>query len=266
MPDAGRGRGREVRALVVDDEPLARELVGEILEPVGWLSVVGACGDGVTAVREIGCLDPDLVLLDVQMPEVDGFEVIERVGPEAMPEVIFVTAHESYSLRAFEVHALDYVLKPLDPDRLREAVTHARGRLARGRTDDLVGRLAGLLEERRGAAGGEDGGTPRTLTVRKGDAIRFVDVDEVDWLEAARNYVRVHAGEESYLVRSTLRSLARRLDPAGFVRIHRSAAVNLDRVAEVRPRPGGDYAVELTTGDRLRASRTYADRLLRQVH
>lgn len=261
MPEADR-----VEVLVVDDEPLARELVREVLAPIPWLSVVGECADGVAAVREIGRLDPDLVLLDVQMPEVDGFEVIERVGPATMPEVVFVTAYEEYTLRAFEVHALDYVLKPIDPDRLREAVEHARRRLRGAREDILVERLAALLDAESGSGGDAAATRPRALTVRKGDTVRFLDLDDVDWLEAARNYVRVHTEDESYLVRSTLEGLARRLGPERFVRIHRSAAVNLDRVEAVRPLSGGDHAVLLDTGEQLRASRTYADALLKQVH
>lgn len=261
MRDADR-----VRTLVVDDEPLARQLVEEILAPLGWLSVVGSCGDGVSAVREIDRLRPDLVLLDVQMPEVDGFDVVERVGPGAMPEVIFVTAHEEYTLRAFEIHALDYVLKPLDPERLRDAVRHARDRLREGRGATLVEQLEGLLDRGDGTAAARGAPRPRTLTVRKGSAVRFLELDEVDWLEAARNYVRVHAGDESFLVRSSLEGLVERLGPRRFVRVHRSAAVNLDRVEEVRPRGSGDYAVSLKTGEKLRASRTYADRLLKLVH
>lgn len=258
MPDG------DLRVLIVDDEPLARELVREVLAPLAPVRIVGECGDGLTAVREIARLEPDLVLLDVQMPEVDGFGVLRRVGPNAMPEVIFVTAHEDYTLRAFDVHALDYVLKPIDPGRLEEAVSRARERMLAGRNGALVDRLAALLE-RAGAGGRGPATAPRTLTVRKGDAIRFIDLDRVDWLESARNYVRVHAGGDSHLVRSTLKGLARRLDAARFVRIHRSAVVNLDRVEELRALPGGDYAVSMSTGQKLRASRTYADRLLQRV-
>ncbi|HKK27825.1 MAG TPA: LytTR family DNA-binding domain-containing protein [Gemmatimonadota bacterium] len=257
MPDG------DLRVLIVDDEPLARELVREVLAPLAPVRIVGECGDGLTAVREIARLEPDLVLLDVRMPEVDGFGVLRRVGPNAMPEVIFVTAHEDYTLRAFDVHALDYVLKPIDPDRLEEAVSRARERMLAGRNGQLVDRLAALLEREGGGSGAATG--PRTLTVRKGDAIRFIDLDDVDWLESARNYVRVHAGGDAHLVRATLKGLARRLDASRFVRIHRSAVVNLDRVRELRALPGGDYAVSMSTGQELRASRTYADRLLELV-
>ena len=256
----------ELRLLVVDDEALARDLVRQVLAPVEDVRIVGQCGDGLTAVQEIGRLRPDLVLLDIQMPEVSGFDVLERVGPDAMPEVIFVTAHEEHTLRAFEVHALDYVLKPIDPERLREAIGHARSRIGARGDVALVERLSALLREAEASSEGGVARSPDRITVRKGDTIRFVDLDDVKWLESARNYVRVHAGDASYLVRSSLKALLRRLNSERFVRIHRSAAVNLDHVEEARSRPGGDYAVALRGGETLRVSRTYADRLLELLH
>jgi two-component system LytT family response regulator len=254
-----------LRVLVVDDEALARDLVCELLDGMPRVRVVGRCGDGMVAVDEIGRLGPDLVLLDVQMPEVDGFDVLQRIGPDAMPEVVFVTAHEEYMLRAFRVHALDYVLKPVDPARLEDAVRHARRRIASGRRAALVERLEGLLEEVDGRRGSRRG-APRRITVQKGEAIRFIEVEELTWLEAARNYVRLHAGDETFLVRSSLKDLLSTLGEGPFLRIHRSAAVNLEKVDEIRPLPGGDYAVRLLGGERLRASRTYADALLRLTH
>jgi two-component system LytT family response regulator len=205
------------------------------------------------------------------MPEVDGFEVLESVGLAAMPEVIFVTAHEQYTLRAFEVHALDYVLKPFDQERLWTAVEHARARVTEGRDAAFADRLASLLEELRSGPPGVPGATreapyARRLTVRKGDRTRFVRLEDVDWIEAARNYVQLHVGEESYLVRTSLKGLLQRLDPALFVRIHRSAVVNLERIREVQPWVGGDYVVLLEDGQTLRVSRTYRDRLLRIAH
>ena len=256
----------ELRVIVVDDEPLARELVRDILLPIPDLTIVGECGDGLTATSEIARLHPDLVLLDVQMPEVDGFDVLQRVGPDAMPEVVFVTAHEQYTLDAFRVHALDFVLKPIDPERLEAAVEHARERIVRGRRAALVDGLRGLLGEVAELEADARQGRARRITVRKGGTVRFVAFDELDWLEAARNYVRLHVGEDSYLVRSTLKGLLRSLDDRRFLRIHRSAAVNLERIDELRSLPGGDYAVTLRNGERLRASRTYADDLLRLVH
>jgi two-component system LytT family response regulator len=260
--------GSPLRVLVVDDEPLARAFVRDVLEEMPEVRVVDECGDGREAAARIREDAPDLVLLDVQMPEVDGFDLIESVGPDAMPEVVFVTAHEQYTLRAFEVHALDYVLKPFDPDRLRAAVEHARDRIAAGGSEALDERLGDLLAELSQGAG-RAAGAPRyarRLTVRKGDRIRFVPLADVDWLEAARNYVRLHAGDDRWLVRSSLKALLERLDPSRFVRVHRSAVVNLDRVVEVQPWMGGDYVAILETGERLRVSRTYRDALLDLIH
>lgn len=254
-----------LRVLIVDDEALARDLLRELLDGMTGVRVVGECGDGLAAIDEIGRLRPDLVLLDVQMPEVDGFDVLQRVGADAMPEVVFVTAHEEYTLRAFRVNALDYVLKPIDPERLGEAIRHARRRIASGRRAAAVEQLEGLLEAMDGRDRAQRA-APRRITVRKGETIRFVDVEELTWLEAARNYVRLHVGDETFLVRSTLKDLLRTLADGHFVRIHRSAAVNLAKVDEIRPLPGGDYAVRLLGGEKLRASRTYADDLLRLAH
>ncbi len=254
---------REIRALVVDDEPLAREFVRNVLEGMPGVRVVGEAGDVVDAVTAIRDTAPDLVLLDVRMPPSDGFDVIERVGADLMPAVVFVTAHETYTLRAFDVHALDYVLKPIDPDRLRAAVTHAR-RFIEAEAETLSERLTGLLAELRPAEGARR--YPQRITVRVGERIAFIRIGDVDWVESARNYVRLHVGEHSHLIRHSLGGLLSRLDPARFVRIHRSAAVNLDRIREVRPWAGGEHVVVLQTGEKLRLTRTYRDRLLRLLH
>jgi two-component system LytT family response regulator len=253
----------ELRVLVVDDEPLARSMACDLLRELEGVSALRPCGDGLEAVRRIREEVPDLVLLDVQMPALDGFQVLERLGTDLRSEVVFVTAHDQYTLRAFEVHALDYVLKPFEPGRLGRAVEHARDRIRAGTSEPLVSRVETLLESLRERGSGR---YARRLTVRRGDRIRFVALEDVDWIEAARNYVRLHVGEETSLVRSTLKGLLQRLDPGRFVRIHRSAAVNLDRVREVQPWVGGDYVVILETGRRLRVSRTYTSRLLELTH
>jgi two-component system LytT family response regulator len=255
----------EIRILIVDDEPLARQFVRGVLADVPKVQVVGECADGVAAVREIRRQTPDLVLLDVQMPEVSGFDVIERIGAEAMPEVIFVTAHEEYTLRAFEVHALDYVVKPFDPARLQSSVEHARNRIPPPGERDftLADRLDSLLE-------GRDGPTlaryAKRLMVRHGKQVQFVPLEEVRWLEAARNNVRLHVEKEVHTVRTSLKGLLPLLDPTSFVRVHRSAVVNLDWIREVQPWFGGEYVVVLVSGEKLRVSRTYRDRLLKLAH
>ena len=247
-----------IRALIVDDEPLARDCIRLALEATDDLRVVGECQDGESAVRAIERLRPDLVFLDVQMPGVDGFDVIERVGAEAMPPVIFVTAYDRHAVRAFQCHALDYILKPFDDERFHEAVRHARARLGAERRGDFAERLAALVE--RHAGGGQ--APIRRLMVRDGDRIHYVSVDAVDFMEADGNYVRLHVGARSHLVRTTLSHLDGRLDPAHFMRIHRSTIVNLDRIAEVQPWAGGDYVAILRDGRRLKVSRTYREALL----
>ena len=265
-PDAPAAR---LRVLVVDDEPLARDCVRLALAAVGDVEVVAECGTGEEAVAAIEALAPDLVFLDVQMPGLDGFDVVAAVGPERMPPVVFVTAFDAHALRAFEVHALDYVLKPFDDARFRSALEHARRRLQRDRAEELARRLAALLEA--GALGGTPGGAApaaaggrwlRRLHVPVRDRLRFVRVDDVDWFEGAGNYVRVHVGADRHLVRTSLARLEQELDPAHFVRIHRSTIVNLERVREVEPWIAGDYVAFLTDGRKLRVSRNYRDALL----
>lgn len=252
--------GREIRAVIADDEPLARDCVRVALEKETDVIVVAECADGAATIDAIRTLDPDLVFLDVQMPELDGFDVVEQIGPEAMPDVIFVTAYDEHALRAFEVHALDYVLKPFDDARFHDAVDHARRRLRGARDLEWSRRLAALLVDQAGGPGRR--GFPSRLMVRERERIRFVRVDDIDWLEAYGNYVRIHAGSRTHLLRATLTGLLERLDPAVFARIHRSIVVNLDRVAEVQPWTGGDFNAILRDGTRLRVSRNYKDALI----
>ncbi|HEU4456924.1 MAG TPA: LytTR family DNA-binding domain-containing protein [Longimicrobium sp.] len=255
-----------LRALIVDDEPLARDCVRLALQKQPNITVVGECADGEQAVDEILARRPDLVFLDVQMPGLDGFGVVEQVGVERMPAVVFVTAFDEHALRAFEVHAADYVLKPFDDARFADAVRHAARQL-RGGGDELRQRLDALLTEVRGGSAAP-GGAARHVTrlmVQVKDRIRFVRTDEVDWLEAAGNYVRVHAGAQAHLIRATLAGLCEQLDPARFVRIHRSTVVNVDRIREVQPWFGGDYIAILEDGRQLRVSRSFRDALLRPL-
>jgi two-component system LytT family response regulator len=202
-----------LRVLVADDEPLARAGVARLVSATPGCEVVGAVGDGDAAVAAIEGLRPDVVLLDVQMPACDGFEVIRRVGPERMPKVVFVTAYEEFALRAFEVHAIDYVLKPFEDARLRSALLHARHYDAAA--------LARLVAHDR-------------IEVRSGSRVVLVPIAEIDWIEGASYYSMLHSGKEAHLVRESLQSLEQRLGPARFVRVHRSAIVQLDRVREFR--------------------------------
>ena len=245
-----------LRVLIVDDEPLARDCVRLGLAGDPGVEIIGECSDGASAVQAIQRLVPEVVVLDVQMPEQDGFSVIEEVGADRMPVVVFVTAFDRYAVRAFELHALDYVLKPFDDGRLRTALRRARERLREQREGELGRRLADLLQAR------SHEGQLRRFSVRENDRIHFVPVEHVDWIEADGNYVVLHEGPRDHRLRGTIRALAARLDPGRFLQVHRSAIVNLDRVAEVQAWFGGDYLVLLRTGAKVKASRTYAGRLL----
>ena len=262
---------RAVRTLVVDDEPLAREGIRLRLEREGGFEVVGECANGVEAVEAIHDLAPDLVFLDVQMPGLNGFEVLEEVDPRQAPVVVFVTAYDEYALRAFEVHALDYVLKPFDDDRFAATLRRVRERVAERHAGRVGERLSGVLAELglgsggRAAPGEEDEGAPRSfaerLVVRDGARIAFVPVAELDRVEADGDYVRLFCGERQHLIRRTMAQMESRLDPERFVRIHRSAIVAVDRIRELRPSFRGEYVVLLHDGTRLNLSRGYRRRL-----
>jgi len=239
-----------LRALVVDDEPIARRRLRTLLKAEPAIEVIGECENGEEAVTSVRKLDPDLVFLDVQMPGLDGFEVIEALGPTACPAVIFVTAYDRYALDAFEVHAVDYLLKPFDRARLHDAVTRALA-LAPSRKQRLSALVADIGATR----------PVRRLVVRTRGRIYFVRADEIDWIEATGHYLTLHTGHESHMVRETMAGLEARLDPEHFLRIHRSTIVNVDRIKELQPTFHGEYLVTLLGGTRLQCSRSYAGRL-----
>lgn len=241
-----------IRTLIVDDEPLARRRLRRLLRAGRDVDVVGECADGATAVDTIRTVAPDLVLLDVQMPELDGFRVLQALGQTRLPDVIFVTAHDRYAVRAFEVHALDYLLKPVDADRLARALERARARLTERQRGPVDPRLLALLQdlavERRYLT---------RIPVKSEGRVLVVDLADVDWIGAADNYVTLHAGSREYLLRDTMGRLERELDPERFVRIHRSAIVQLDRIRELVSDFHGDFEVVLRDGSRLTLSRSY---------
>ena len=252
--------------IVVDDEPLARRRLARLLKKDASVEVVAQCSGGRQAVQQICELRPDLVFLDIQMPDLDGFGVVDAVGPAAMPAVVFVTAYDEYALRAFDVHAVDYLLKPYDEERFETALARARMR-ARGHAQraDAGGdeeRLRALLREMMERVAGDDalrGRYPERLAVRTADSTRILQMTEVDWFETYGNYVRVHAGKGTYLIRGTATRLMEELDPRRFARIHRKFLVNLDRVVEIQPWFGGDAVVLLRDGTKLRLSRFYKE-------
>ena len=247
---------KKIRTLVVDDEPLARERLTSLLSAEQDIEIVGQCRDGEEAVTAIVDHSPDLVFLDVQMPAMNGFEVIDAVGPERMPLVIFVTAYDQHALRAFQVRALDYVLKPFDRERFQEALQRARAHIQRDETGDLGRRLLALVKDLR-----RDQPKTDRLVVKSGGRLFFLRVDEIDWIEAAGNYVRLHVGTTSHLLRETMNAIEGRLDPEKFFRIHRSRIVNMERIQEMQPWLNGEYAVVLRTGTRLTLSRGYREKL-----
>lgn len=246
----------EIRALVVDDQPVARERVISLLATEPDVEVVGTAASGIEAVDAVKRLSPDLVFLDLQMPELDGLGVVETIGPERMPLTIFVTAYDRYAIRAFEVHALDYLLKPFGRGRLQQAVARARQQLEQNRAGVLAERLAAMFDELKAPA--RQG--PR-LIMRDGGRVTFVEIDRIDWVEAEGNYVRLHAGAQSHLIRETMANLLGQLGEQRFFRIHRSRIVNIDRIKELRLASGGDYDVILSDGTRLALSRLYKDAL-----
>jgi two-component system, LytTR family, response regulator len=237
-----------VKALIVDDEPLAREKLARHLKAHADVEIVGQCGDGVSAVRAIRALSPDLVFLDIQLPEFDGFEVLRRSGTPRNPYVIFVTAYDEHALRAFEVQALDYLVKPFDDARFRAALQRGREHLeltrARGRQGS--GGAAALADR---------------LLVHDAGRIRIVRHSDVDWVESAGNYVRLHIGAEAFLYRQTMSHLESCLDAGRFVRIHRCHIVNVDRIKELEPMFKGAYTAVLHDGTRLAVSPPYRRRL-----
>ena len=245
-----------IRTVIADDQPMARERLAALLSQEPDVEIVAACASGDEAVTAIQAHRPDLVFLDMQMPELDGFGVIERVGPDRMPSVVFVTAYDEFALRAFDVHALDYLLKPFGRQRFQKALERARQHLARERAGDLASRLLALVEEARPARRQTE-----RLVVRSGARLVFVDIRQIDWIEAEGNYVRLHAGGDSYLQRDTMQAMEKRLGADYFIRIHRSRIVNVERVRELRLVPGGEYEAVLQSGERLRVSRLYRDKL-----
>ena len=247
---------KKIKALIVDDEPLARERLATLLAGEQDIEIVGQCRDGEEAVQAIQDRSPDLVFLDVQMPNVNGFEVIEAVGLDRMPLVIFVTAYDQHALRAFEVKALDYLLKPFDRERLTDALQRARKQIEREETGDLGRRLMALVKDLR-----KDQPRSDRLVVKSGGRLFFLRADEIDWIEAAGNYVRLHVGSTSHLLRETMNAIEARLDPEKFFRIHRCRIVNMERIQELQPWLNGEYAVLLRTGTRLTLSRGCREKL-----
>ena len=246
----------KIRTVIVDDEPLARRGIRAQLKNEKDIEIISECRNGHEAVKAIESQAPDLVFLDVQMPELDGFGVVDAIGVERMPGVIFVTAYDRYALRAFEVHALDYLLKPFDDERFATALERARRQIKQKNIDDLGRRLQGLLDDLQSSRKYVE-----RLVVKSAGRIFFLSVAEIDWIEAADNYVRLHTGRESHLLRETMNSLEKKLDPEQFLRVHRSRIVNARKIKELQPLFRGEYDIMLRDGTRVESGRGYRERI-----
>ena len=244
----------KTRTLIVDDEPLARERLRGFLADDPTIEVVGEAGNGREAVGAILQLAPDLVFLDIQMPEMDGFEVIAALKDKVPPAVVFATAYDQFAVKAFEVHAVDYLLKPFDSDRVNETLRRVARRLKQGEANGP--RLDGLIAEIKSRPD-----TPGRLLIKTDKKMVLVPMDDIDWVEAADNYVVLHVGKESHIQRETLSAMETKLPSDTFIRISRSTIVNINRIKELQPLFHGEYAVILKTGARLTLTRTYRDGL-----
>jgi two-component system, LytTR family, response regulator len=265
-----------MRVLIVDDEPLARARTRALLAADADITAIDECGNGADAVAAILARPPDLVLLDVEMPELDGFDVVRTVGIDRMPAVIFLTAHDRYAIRAFDSHAVDYLLKPVGERRFADAVQRAKRRAA-GRVagsasgnghaigdgdsadpiDQIRSQLRALFADLGARSGSARPGQPSRLAVRVAGRVVLMPTADIDWLEALDNYVRIHAGSKAHTVRETLSHVAERLPPDGFMRIHRSVIINIERVREIRPRTGAPPFLILAGGTKLAVGRAY---------
>ncbi len=249
----------KIRTLIVDDEPLARERLRKLLQAEPDIEIVAECADGEEALAAARSEKPDLIFLDVQMPELDGFGVVAGLDMDPPPALIFVTAYDRFALKAFEVHALDYLLKPFDRERFQNALDRARKLVEQRATGDLSRRLSSLITDLKPPTA-----EPKyldRLAVKTEGRVLFFKIDDIDWIEAADNYVSLHIGNEEHLHRETMASLETKLPPTRFLRISRSTIVNIERIKEMQPMFHGDYAVILKNGARLSLSRNYREKL-----
>src|SRR6476661_9314402 len=253
----------KIKTLIVDDEPLARRNLRVLLETDPQIEIVDECRNGHEAVKAINTHSPDLIFLDIQMPEMDGFDVLARVGPEQIQAIIFVTAFDQYALKAFEVHALDYLLKPFDDDRFSQALQRAKSQIESREINKVSKRLLALLEERESHKGLSTSAKPylSRVMIKLANRVILLRVDQIDWIEADGNYAKLHVGKKSHLLREKMQELESQLDPQRFVRIHRSIIVNLERIKELHPHFNGDYIVVLEDGIQLKLSRSRRENL-----
>lgn len=247
----------KTRTLIVDDEPLARERVKRFLRDERDIEILGECGNGRDAIKAIREKEPELVFLDIQMPEKNGFDVIKGIDGKILPTIIFVTAYDQYALQAFEVHALDYLLKPFNRERFHSAVARAKEQIEGRRRGELDERLTSLI-----SSIAQERKYLERLVVKSVGRVFFLKTREIDWIEASGNYLKLHVGRDAHMIRETMNSIEAKLDPSQFMRIHRSTIVNIDRIKELHPMFSGDYSAILRDGTELALSRNYRERFL----
>jgi len=253
----------KIKTLIVDDEPLARRNLRLLLEKDSQIEIIDECRNGREAVNAIKGLSPDLLFLDIQMPEMDDFDVLEKVGADKIHAIIFVTAFDQYALKAFEVHALDYLLKPFDDVRFEKALQQAKSQIEQREINKLSKKLLALLEDR--VSDREHRAREKTylhrLMIKLANRVLLLKVADIDWIEADGNYAKLHVGNKAHMLREKMHDLESQLDPDTFVRVHRSIIVNLDRIKELHPHFNGDYVIVLTDGTQLRLSRSRREQL-----
>ena len=265
---------RKIRALIVDDESLAREALLVMLKDDPEMEVISECRNGKEAVTLIRQQSPDIVFLDIQMPEMDGFQVVEEVGVKRMPVTVFVTAYDKYALRAFEAHALDYLLKPFDHDRFNTALQRAKSFVQQQKLGEISESLFAVLQDMKlktseSPSEADNRKTERVaqkepidrVAIKSSGRIYFLKIEEIDWVEGAGDYLSLHSGSQTHLIRETMGNFQAKLDPRKFLRIHRSTIVNIERIKDIRPLFKGEYVVTLTSGNRLKSSRSYRHEL-----
>jgi two-component system LytT family response regulator len=252
----------KIKTIIADDEPLAREKIRNLLEEDPDIELIGECADGIETVTAIRNQQPDLVFLDVQMPELDGFGVLKALNDSNLPTLIFVTAYDQYALRAFEVHALDYLLKPFDRERFQKALQRAKEHIRKEKSGEVNEKLLTLLEDLKSEkSNNHERKYLDRLVIKAGGRVTFLKTEEIDWIEAAGNYIRLYIGKDSHLLRDTMNNIQTKLDPEKFLRIHRSTILKIDRIKELQPWYHGEYVVTLENGKQLTSSRSYRHKL-----
>jgi len=253
-----------IRTIIADDEHLSRQKLRLLLGSEPGVHVVAECQNGEQTVETVHAHKPDLLLIDIRMPDMDGFDVLAKIAKDEMPVVVFTTAYDQFAIRAFDAHALDYLLKPFERERLHQAIERTRAELLKSHNLNLTSRILDMLAQKTEPQAEANQADDR-MVIRAGGKVVFLDVKEIDWIEAAANYVKLNAGKDSYLLREGIGSIAERLDPERFVRIHRSVIVNVRKIRELQPCDSGEYIAVLKNGKELSCSRGYRAQVQRLI-